>query len=187
MIYICYYTIYKFAKQPTGELLPNFIETIESVTQNSPLIKGSENINGEYVTYYRYQLNFNLTKEDIDEIEYFQIVPSYSEEKEGTRISRVYYYDNNDNGFNICYNNGNAVFWNSRIDKPKIQVTGIERIATTEDNFGFILPKLKLYVTDWGTTHQFVGGEKLDKDRFRRDLGGVEGAYQEMMRRLMGE
>ena len=28
-------------------------------------------------------------------------------------------------------------------------------------------------------------GEKLDKDRFRRDLGGVEGAYQEMMRRLM--
>lgn len=29
-------------------------------------------------------------------------------------------------------------------------------------------------------------GEKLDKDRFRRDLGGVEGAYQEMMRRLMG-
>ena len=27
-------------------------------------------------------------------------------------------------------------------------------------------------------------GEKLDKDRFRRDLGGVEDAYQEMMRRL---
>lgn len=30
-------------------------------------------------------------------------------------------------------------------------------------------------------------GEKLDKDRFRRDLGDVEGAYQEIMRRLMGE
>ena len=29
--------------------------------------------------------------------------------------------------------------------------------------------------------------EKLDKDRFRRDLGNVEGAYQEVMRRLMGE
>lgn len=28
--------------------------------------------------------------------------------------------------------------------------------------------------------------EKLDKDRFRRDLGNVEGAYQEVMRRLMG-
>ena len=27
-------------------------------------------------------------------------------------------------------------------------------------------------------------GEKLDKDRFRRDLGGVEDAYQEVMRRL---
>lgn len=30
-------------------------------------------------------------------------------------------------------------------------------------------------------------GEKLDKDRFRRDLGGVEDAYREMMRRLMGK
>ncbi len=29
--------------------------------------------------------------------------------------------------------------------------------------------------------------EKLDKDRFRRDLGNVEGAYQEMMRRIFGE
>ena len=31
------------------------------------------------------------------------------------------------------------------------------------------------------TTH-----EKLDKDRFRRDLGGAEEAYEEVMRRLMG-
>ena len=29
--------------------------------------------------------------------------------------------------------------------------------------------------------------EKLDKDRFRRDMGGVEEAYQEIMRRVMGE
>ena len=29
--------------------------------------------------------------------------------------------------------------------------------------------------------------EKLDKDRFRRDMGGVEDAYQEVMRRLTGE
>ena len=27
-------------------------------------------------------------------------------------------------------------------------------------------------------------GEKLDKDRFRRDLGGVEDAYAEIMKRL---
>ena len=32
-----------------------------------------------------------------------------------------------------------------------------------------------------------VTHEKLDKDRFRRDLGGVEEAYQEVMKRLMGE
>ena len=30
-------------------------------------------------------------------------------------------------------------------------------------------------------------GEKLDKDRFRRDMGGVEDAYQEVMRRIIGE
>ncbi len=30
-------------------------------------------------------------------------------------------------------------------------------------------------------------GEKLDKDRFRRDLGNVEEAYIEMRRRLLGE
>ena len=29
--------------------------------------------------------------------------------------------------------------------------------------------------------------EKLDKDRFRRDLGNVEDAYKEMLRRLTGE
>ena len=29
--------------------------------------------------------------------------------------------------------------------------------------------------------------EKLDKDRFRRDLGGVENAYHEMMTRVFGE
>ncbi|GMQ62927.1 phosphoribosylaminoimidazolesuccinocarboxamide synthase [Vallitalea maricola] len=29
-------------------------------------------------------------------------------------------------------------------------------------------------------------GEKLDKDRFRRDLGNVEGAYQEILKRTLG-
>ncbi len=29
--------------------------------------------------------------------------------------------------------------------------------------------------------------EKLDKDRFRRDMGGVEDAYREMMRRVLGD
>ena len=30
-------------------------------------------------------------------------------------------------------------------------------------------------------------GEKLDKDRFRRDLGNVEGAYQEILKRTLGD
>ena len=29
--------------------------------------------------------------------------------------------------------------------------------------------------------------EKLDKDRFRRDMGSVEEAYQEIIKRLTGE
>ena len=29
--------------------------------------------------------------------------------------------------------------------------------------------------------------EKLDKDRFRRDMGNVEDAYKEMMKRILGE
>lgn len=32
-----------------------------------------------------------------------------------------------------------------------------------------------------------VTHEKLDKDRFRRDLGNVEGAYNEILKRLLGE
>ncbi|HIU63887.1 MAG TPA: phosphoribosylaminoimidazolesuccinocarboxamide synthase, partial [Candidatus Avacidaminococcus intestinavium] len=28
--------------------------------------------------------------------------------------------------------------------------------------------------------------ERLDKDRFRRDLGNVEAGYQEIIKRLMG-
>ena len=32
-----------------------------------------------------------------------------------------------------------------------------------------------------------ISPDKLDKDRFRRDLGGVEEAYQEIMKRVMGK
>ena len=32
-----------------------------------------------------------------------------------------------------------------------------------------------------------VTHEKLDKDRFRRDMGGEEDAYKEVMKRLLGE
>ena len=34
---------------------------------------------------------------------------------------------------------------------------------------------------DWDTN------EKLDKDRFRRDMGSVEEAYQEIIKRLTGK
>ena len=154
-----YYRVYKFIKNSKGNFETILIDRIEPFSNTPIVTKESENIGGEKALYYRYQLNFKLENKDIDEVEYFQIVPFY--EDGGLRISRIHYYEDNSNGFNI----NNAIFWNSRISSPKIQVTGVERIATTEDDFGFELPKLKLYVTDWGTTHQFYDGEKLTKEQ----------------------
>ena len=37
-----------------------------------------------------------------------------------------------------------------------------------------------------GAESRPVEKEKLDKDRFRRDLGNVEGAYREMQKRIFG-
>lgn len=154
-----YYRVYKFIKKSKGNFETVLIDIIKPFSNTPIVTKESENIGEEKALYYRYQLNFNLENKDIDEVEYFQIVPFY--EDGGLRISRIHYYEDNSNGFNI----DNAIFWNSRIGSPKVQVTGVERIATTEDDFGFELPKLKLYVTDWGTTHQFYDGEKLTKEQ----------------------
>ena len=154
-----YYRVYKFIKNSKGNFETILIDIIKPFSNTPIVTKESENLGGEKALYYRYQLNFKLENKDIDEVEYFQIVPFY--EDGGLRISRIHYYEDNSNGFNI----NNAIFWNSRISSPKIQVTGVERIATTEDDFGFELPKLKLYVTDWGTTHQFYDGEKLTKEQ----------------------
>ena len=154
-----YYRVYKFIKNSKGNFETILIDIIKPFSNTPIVTKESENIGGEKALYYRYQLNFKLENKDIDEVEYFQIVPFY--EDGGLRISRIHYYEDNSNGFNI----NNAIFWNSRIGSPKVQVTGVERIATTEDDFGFELPKLKLYVTDWGTTHQFYDGEKLTKEQ----------------------
>ena len=154
-----YYRVYKFIKNSKGNFETILIDRIEPFSNISSVTKESEVLGEEKALYYRYQLNFNLENKDIDEVEYFQIVPFY--EEGGLRISRIHYYEDNSNGFNI----DNAIFWNSRISSPKVQVTGVERIATTEDDFGFELPKLKLYVTDWGTTHQFYDGEKLTKEQ----------------------
>ena len=48
------------------------------------------------------------------------------------------------------------------------------------------LPSLPSHM---GTGHvrYSTTGEKLDKDRFRRDLGNIEEAYKEMLFRLTGE
>lgn len=162
------YYLYKFVRNKDGkielsknnensknpELLIPYSANVTTLKEEKEVIDNVE------VSYYLYQLNLNLNNNNIDEIEYFQIVPAYIEDNI-ERVSRINYDENNLNGFNICNGNNSAVFWNSRISNPKIQVTGIERIAVTKDNFGFELPKMKLYITDWGTTHQFFNNEKI--------------------------
>lgn len=163
-----YYHVYKFVRQASGELKSYWVERIQPFLVNSPIIKKSETISGQQILYYLYKLNFNLNNEELDEIQYFQIVPYYQEENEIERISRINYYTNNSNGFNICSGSSSATFWTSRINSPKIQVSGIERIATSVDNFGFELPKLKIGVTDWGTTHQFHDGPVLNSSQLAK-------------------
>ena len=42
-------------------------------------------------------------------------------------------------------------------------------------------------ISDNNSRIWIMGSEKLDKDRFRRDLGNIEEAYKEMLFRLTGE
>lgn len=49
--------------------------------------------------------------------------------------------------------------------------------------FSWVMNYLQIIAVSWDSqTH-----EKLDKDRFRRDLGNVEDAYKEVLHRLTGE
>ncbi len=48
--------------------------------------------------------------------------------------------------------------------------------------FYWVMKSLLIHAAFWMLT-----GEKLDKDRFRRDLGNIEEAYKAMLFRLTGE
>ena len=86
------------------------------------------------------------------------------------------------------------------ISKYALKVNDILRDFLKKDNIDLIDFKLEFGRLADGTivladeispdTCRFwdsLTGEKLDKDRFRRDMGGVEEAYQEVIKRLMGE
>ncbi len=86
------------------------------------------------------------------------------------------------------------------ISKYSLKINKILSDYLKEVNIELIDFKLEFGKTDDGTivladeispdTCRFwdsVSGEKLDKDRFRRDLGGVEDAYKEILKRLLGE
>lgn len=86
------------------------------------------------------------------------------------------------------------------ISKYALKVNDILRDFLKKDNIDLIDFKLEFGRLSDGTivladeispdTCRFwdsLTGEKLDKDRFRRDMGGVEEAYQEVIKRLMGE
>ena len=87
-----------------------------------------------------------------------------------------------------------------RMEEMSLRVNDILSECMREINIELIDFKLEFGKTADGTivladeispdTCRFwdsVTHEKLDKDRFRRDLGGVEDAYHEIMKRLMGE
>ncbi len=88
----------------------------------------------------------------------------------------------------------------SQIRQYALQINGILKAALLEAGVILVDFKLEFGKTSDGMliladeispdTCRFWDretGEKLDKDRFRRDLGGVEAAYLEMSHRLLGE
>ena len=88
----------------------------------------------------------------------------------------------------------------ARIRKMALQINGLLKATLSEAGVTRVDFKLEFGKTSDGTlvladeispdTCRFWDsqtGEKLDKDRFRRDLGGVEDAYIEMRRRILGE
>jgi phosphoribosylaminoimidazole-succinocarboxamide synthase len=88
----------------------------------------------------------------------------------------------------------------ARIRKMALQINGLLKATLSEAGVTLVDFKLEFGKTSDGTlvladeispdTCRFWDsqtGEKLDKDRFRRDLGGVEDAYIEMRRRILGE
>ncbi|HBE14052.1 MAG TPA: phosphoribosylaminoimidazolesuccinocarboxamide synthase [Clostridiales bacterium] len=86
------------------------------------------------------------------------------------------------------------------ISSYALKINGILSAYLKKSNIELIDFKLEFGKTSDGTivladeispdTCRFwdsVSHEKLDKDRFRRDLGGVEDAYHEILKRLLGE
>ena len=88
----------------------------------------------------------------------------------------------------------------ARIRKMALQINGLLKATLSEAGVTLVDFKLEFGKTSDGTLvladeispdpcrfWDSQTGEKLDKDRFRRDLGGVEDAYIEMRRRILGE
>ena len=64
-------------------------------------------------------------------------------------------------------------------------VADVNRCRTYARNFGeFFLDQIQSAECIILSRTQMTSQEKLDKDRFRRDMGGVEEAYAEMMKRV---
>lgn len=170
------YSVYKFIKANSEEdMKPIFIEDITAYGTNAELKRISENINGVEVLKYLYKLNLILEDKNEDEIVGYQIIPYYIEEGTDKRISRIFYYENKDynndgqpepnkNKFNLLegLNESSARFWISRLSDINISTTGIERTSISLDNFGLSYPKIKLNVTDWGTTYDFKDRQSLN-------------------------
>ena len=91
----------------------------------------------------------------------------------GTRRGGMIIYDQ-ENGFQRQIHNIENTPFRTKFENDLRQFHGNSGIGCISD-------------TDTCRFWDVKTGEKLDKDRFRRDLGNVEGAYQEMARRLLGK
>jgi len=69
-------------------------------------------------------------------------------------------------------------------NKVHVKIGGASYTIVTEDEAEYVETLADEISPDTCRFWDSKTHEKLDKDRFRRDLGGVEDAYAEMMKRV---
>ena len=108
--------------------------------------------------------------------------------EEGTQLPRTiieYYYKDDALGDPMIADEHIACFgWASQEEMNDIADMAIRINDFLSGLFAGINIRLVDFKLEFGRLWDMKSGEKLDKDRFRRDLGGEAEAYQEVARRL---
>jgi phosphoribosylaminoimidazole-succinocarboxamide synthase len=108
--------------------------------------------------------------------------------EEGTQLPRTiieYYYKDDALGDPMIADEHIACFgWATQDEMNDIADMAIRINDFLSGMFAAIGIRVIDFKLEFGRVWDIKTGEKLDKDRFRQDLGGVEEAYQEVARRL---